>query len=70
PFGMLYASDLVAAAGSVWRVADVPEELHPPIRYPLAALSARAEVREVFEALQGPAARAQFAAAGFGVVSP
>ena len=67
PLGIVYASDATAEP-RVHVTAIVPEESHPPIRYPVAVLrAARApEVAADFlDWLQAPRAQAIFAAHGF-----
>ncbi len=67
--GIVYATD--ARASSRVRVAfDVPEDTHPPIRYPLLLLrDASSEARAFRDFLRGPEARAVFEAAGFRVLA-
>ncbi|WP_394195919.1 molybdate ABC transporter substrate-binding protein [Litoreibacter albidus] len=67
PFAIVYASDAVAepAVQVIHALADVPDL---PIGYPVALTAwAKPEAREVLDVLQSDAARAVFAAHGFGV---
>ncbi len=69
-FGIVYATD-AAHEPRVAVLAQIPEGLHPPIRYPMA-VTARggSEVARDFAAdLQGPFARDVFEDAGFGLVA-
>jgi len=65
--GIVYATD-ARAEPNVKVVAVVPEDSHPPIRYPFAIVSAskNAEAQKLFDYLKGPAAGALFAGQGFG----
>jgi molybdate transport system substrate-binding protein len=69
--GFVYATD--AATTAKVRVAlQVPEGLHPPIRYPLVLVRRdrdRPAARGFYDYLGGEAARAVFRRAGFSVVS-
>ncbi len=69
PLGIVYASDAVAEAG-VTVIGTFPADSHPPIRYPVALLTAAAEAadRAFLQALSEPAADAIFAAQGFAVL--
>ncbi len=66
PLGIVYASDAVAEP-RVHVVATFPEGSHPPIVYPVAAISDRdgPVPRALLEHLHGPRARAAFEAQGF-----
>ena len=66
PFGVVYGSDAVADPG-VSVVATFPEDSHPPITYPVAAIAGRdgPTVRQFLTFLGSDAARAVFAAQGF-----
>lgn len=66
PLGVVYASDAVAEP-NVHVVATFPEDSHPPIVYPVAAVADHdSEATRAFLAyLQSPAARATFEAQGF-----
>ncbi|QAX32034.1 molybdate ABC transporter substrate-binding protein (plasmid) [Leisingera sp. NJS204] len=71
PMGVVYASD--AAAGSnVTVVAEFPEDSHPPVIYPAAAISGgnAAEAQAFLNYLRSPAARGIFLRHGFGVSDP
>lgn len=68
PLGIVYATDVLADP-KVVSLGVFPEETHPPIRYPVAAVAGRAEVAAPFLAfLQGPKARAVFEKHGFVVL--
>ena len=64
PLGIVYATDAQAEEG-VEVVADIPADLHAPIRYLAAPLTDDANVLALLERLQGPEAQAIFAEAGF-----
>ena len=68
PFGIVYGSD--ALAGRVSVVARFPEESHPPIRYPVALLTAASDPADVafYDWLASPEAAARFTAQGFTLV--
>jgi molybdate transport system substrate-binding protein len=69
--GIVYATD--AATTDKVRVAlEVPEDLHPPIRYPLVLVRRRGDspsARALYDFLGSEAAQAHFRKAGFQVVS-
>lgn len=69
PYGIVYASDAVAAADKVTVVGTFPEDSHKPIVYP-AALTATAQpqAQALLDALSTDAAQAVFAAQGFTVL--
>ncbi|MFQ6553037.1 molybdate ABC transporter substrate-binding protein [Aestuariibius insulae] len=64
PLGLVYRTD-AEADGDVFVVADLPEESHPAILYPLALLSEAKPARALYDYLQRPEGRAAFLAAGF-----
>jgi len=68
PLGIVYASDAVAEK-RVAVIGTFPEGSHAPIVYPVAALAtgraAQADTQALLAWLDGPAARAAFAAQGF-----
>ena len=67
PFAVVYASDAVAepAVQVTYALPDLPDL---PIRYPVALITvAKPEASAILDALQTDAARAIFAAHGFGV---
>ncbi|QDC09048.1 molybdate ABC transporter substrate-binding protein [Oceanicola sp. D3] len=66
PLGLVYATDALAEPG-VAVVATFPEGSHPPIRYPVAALTEAGAPVMAF--LQGAEAAEIFARHGFGLVS-
>ncbi|QHQ36775.1 molybdate ABC transporter substrate-binding protein [Algicella marina] len=65
PLGLVYATD--AMVGDVAVVARLPEESHPPIRYPAAVIAGRErpEVMAFFAYMTGPEGAARFREAGF-----
>ncbi|WP_224815043.1 molybdate ABC transporter substrate-binding protein [Hasllibacter sp. MH4015] len=66
--GIVYATDPVDER-RVAVLAHVPEELHPPIRYPIAlTVAARPEASAFLAYLDTPLARATLSGAGFGLV--
>ncbi|MGP6089195.1 molybdate ABC transporter substrate-binding protein [Antarctobacter jejuensis] len=68
PLGIVYASDVLADP-KVTALGVFPEESHPPIRYPVAAVAGREAVAAGFLSfLQGPEARAVFEKHGFAVL--
>jgi len=69
--GIVYATDAAAEPG-VKIVAAIPDDTHPPIRYPFAITAAsRDEAAAQFLGfLKSPAAREIFKAQGFGVSAP
>ena len=67
PYGIVYATDALAEP-RVTVIARLPEDSHPPIRYPVAALSVQALPFLTF--LRGPAAQDRLRAAGFLPLSP
>ncbi len=68
PLGIVYASDVVADP-KVAALGVFPDELHPPIRYPVAAVAGREDVAAAFLTfLQGAEARAVFERHGFAVL--
>ena len=65
-FGIVYATDVVHER-RVTVLADIPEDTHPPIRYPVAlGLNASAEAAEFMAFFDHPIALATFQGAGFG----
>ncbi len=64
PLGIVYATDALAEPG-VRVVAEFPPESHPPITYPVAALSAAGEPLMAY--LKSPEAAEIFARHGFGL---
>jgi molybdate transport system substrate-binding protein len=69
--GIVYVTDADAAGDKVRAVFVVPEDLHPPIRYPLVLLrtdSVKPEARKFYEYLAGDKAAAVFRKAGFAVL--
>ncbi|MBA3937588.1 MAG: molybdate ABC transporter substrate-binding protein [Planctomycetes bacterium] len=67
--GVVYATDIRGAA-KVVQVAAIPQDLHAPIRYPLALTATAKPAAAAFATwLQGAAARKIFTAAGFTVPS-
>lgn len=66
PFGLVYATD-ARAEPRVRVVAQLPEDSHPPIIYPIAAVRGGNEAlaSAFLNYLGGPEARAIFAAQGF-----
>lgn len=70
PLGIVYASDVVAEGG-VRSLGVFPEDWHPPIRYPVAAVSARKTpvILDFLAFLRSPLARAAFERQGFSVLS-
>ena len=70
PLGFVYATD-AAGSSRVSIVATVPEDLHPPIRYPLARLrTATPAAAAVAAFLAGPKAAEVFRRRGFTVLTP
>lgn len=70
--GLVFASD-AAGIEAVAIVARLPEEAHPPIRFPIAALTtgtSPAAADALLTFLRGPEARAIFRAYGFGLAEP
>ena len=67
--GIVYATDALAEP-AVSTVATFPEESHPPILYPVAAVSDRItpEVQNLLDYLKGPEAKALFTSHGFAVI--
>ena len=70
PFGIVYATDAVAD-DNVTVVGTFPEDSHPPIIYPAAAVAASENPLNTtfLEFLQGDLARAAFERQGFTVLS-
>jgi molybdate transport system substrate-binding protein len=69
PAGVAYASDAVGDA-KVAVVAEFPERLHAPIRYPVAALAtARPGTAELLARLRSPEAAEIFRRRGFTVIA-
>lgn len=69
-FALVYATDAVGVDG-VAIIAEIPEQAHPPIRYPLARVAGGADApgAAAFLAfLTGPDGATIFARHGFGVV--
>ncbi len=68
PLGIVFASDAVAETG-VSVAGTFPESSHAPIVYPAAlTTSAKGEAQGFLDYLSSPAAKARFAAQGFGVI--
>ena len=68
-FGIVYATD-AAAEPRVQVLAEIPETLHPPIRYPAAVTASGGAAAERFAgALASLPARNAFTDAGFGLVA-
>lgn len=68
PLGVVYATD-AAADPAVDALGLFPEDSHPPIRYPVAAVENRADAAAPFLTfLQTPEAAALFVAQGFAVL--
>ncbi|MEJ6394684.1 molybdate ABC transporter substrate-binding protein [Gymnodinialimonas sp. 2305UL16-5] len=67
-YGIVYATDAVHER-RVTILAEIPQDAHPPIRYPVA-LTARAGAagNAFLEFLDEPLARATFSGAGFGLI--
>ena len=67
PYGIVYATDALAAGDAVTVVAAFAPETHPPIRYAAAitAQSTSPAAQSFLDALTEPAAQARFAARGF-----
>lgn len=69
PLGVVYATD-AQADPAVDALGVFPENSHPPIRYPVAAVAGRgARAAAFLDFLQSPEAAAIFAAQGFAVLS-
>lgn len=70
PFGIVYATDAMAEP-RVTVAATFPADSHPPITYPAAIVEGHDTdaTRTFMEWLQGPSARADFAAHGFTVLT-
>lgn len=70
PLGIVYATDVIAE-NRVRLLGLFPEDAHPPIRYPVAALAARTspETLGFLAFLHSPTARAAFERQGFTVAS-
>jgi molybdate transport system substrate-binding protein len=71
PYGVVYATDAVAAA-DVTAIGTFPPATHPPILYPTAAVRASTNPLNAafLDFLRGPAARAAFEKQGFTVILP
>lgn len=74
PFGVVYATDAVAAGGLETRVTVVarfPEDAHPPIVYPAAHVAGRDNPSgaRFLAFLRGPVARTAFERQGFAVLA-
>ncbi|HWK42043.1 MAG TPA: molybdate ABC transporter substrate-binding protein [Croceibacterium sp.] len=69
PLGIVYATD-ARASGKVRLVETLPEDSHPPIRYPVAILSASThpDAAALRAFLASPEAMRIFASHGFGTV--
>ena len=66
PYGIVYASDAVAAGADVTVVGTFPAGSHTPITYPAAlTTTAKPEAEGMLDALSSDAAQAVFAAQGF-----
>lgn len=69
PYGIVYASDAVAAGDKVTVVGTFPETSHKPIVYPAAlTLTAKPQAQGLLDALTAPLAQQVFAAQGFTVL--
>jgi molybdate transport system substrate-binding protein len=69
--GIVYATDAKAVGDKVRTAQVVPDDLHKPIRYPLALLKRdgiKPEARKFYEYLAGDKAAAAFRKAGFTVL--
>ncbi len=70
PYGIVYASDAVAAGDTVTVVGTFPADSHKSITYPAAlTTTAQAETQALLDALSTDAADAVFAAQGFTVLT-
>ena len=66
PYGIVYASDAVAAGDKITVVGTFPETSHKPITYPAAlTITAQPEAQALLDALTTPAAQQIFKAQGF-----
>lgn len=66
PYGVVYASDAVAAGDTITVVGTFPETSHKTITYPAAlTATAKPEAQGLLDALSSDAAHAVFAAQGF-----
>lgn len=66
PYGIVYASDAVAAGDKITVVGTFPETSHKPITYPAALTStAKPDAQALLDALTAPAAQQIFKAQGF-----
>ena len=66
PYGIVYASDAVAAGDKITVVGTFPETSHKPITYPAALTrTAKPEAQALLDALTAPAAQQIFKAQGF-----
>lgn len=65
PYGLIYDSD-ARAAPDLTTLERLPEDLHPPIRYPIGLLTERG--RGAYDQLLSDQARAIFRELGFGVL--
>ena len=66
PYGIVYASDAVAAHDKVTVVGTFPADSHSPITYPAAlTATAKPEAQALLDVLSSDAAQAVFAAQGF-----
>ena len=69
PYGIVYASDAVAAGDKVTVVGTFPADSHSPITYPAARTrTAKPEAQGLLDALSSDAAQAVFAAQGFTIL--
>ncbi len=69
PYGIVYASDAVAAGDKVTVVGTFPAHSHQPILYPAAlTATAKPQAQGLLDALSSDAAQAVFAAQGFTVL--
>jgi len=68
PLGLVYATD-AAVSKKVRVIGTFPVDSHPPIVYPLAAVSGgkTSEARQFMDFLKSPEARAVFEKYGFNV---
>lgn len=66
PLGIVYATDATAGR-NISVIAEIPQDSHPPIRYPVALIEgATPAAAQVFSFLTSPQARSVFEALGFG----
>jgi len=69
PYGIVYASDAIAAGDAVTVVGTFPADSHKPIVYPAALTrTAKPQAQGLLDALSSDAANAVFTAQGFTVL--